>query len=149
MKRINVVQCQLVKEKTMTYDFKSIRKPSDGAKIIKAYIGNSDRENFVIACLDTKNNITAIHTVAIGGINSTSAHPREVFKVAILANSTSIIIAHNHPSGDPSPSREDIEYTKNIVSAGDILGIKVLDHIVIGDDEEYISFEERGILGDE
>lgn len=146
MKRINVVQCQLVKEKTMTYDFKNISTPLDGAKIIKAYIGNSDREHFVIACLDTRNNITAIHTVSIGTINETSVHPREVFKIAILANSASIIIAHNHPSGDTSPSEEDVEVTKRIVYAGKILGIEVLDHIVIGDDEEYTSFKESGLM---
>ena len=116
MKRINIVQCRLVKEKTISYDFKKISKPLDAVKIIKAYIGNSDRENFVIVCLDTRNNITAIHTVAIGTINETRVHPREIFKIAILANSNSIIIAHNHPSGDPSPSREDIEFTKNPVS---------------------------------
>ena len=146
MKRINVVKCQIVKEKTMAYDFKTISQPLDAARIIKAYIGNSDRENFVVACLDTKNNITAINTVSIGTINSASAHPREVFKIAILANSASIIIAHNHPSGDPSPGREDIELTKNIVDAGKILGIEVLDHVVIGYDEQYVSFKEIGLM---
>ena len=146
MKRINVVQCQLVREKTITYDFKNISKPSDGAKIIKAYIGNSDRENFIIACLDARNNITAIHTVSVGSINETRAHPREVFKIAILANSASIIIAHNHPSGDPSPSEEDVNVTRRITNAGKILGIEVLDHIVIGDDEQYFSFKENGLI---
>ena len=146
MKRINVVQCQIVKEKTMSYDFKTISKPVEGAKIIKAYIGNSDRENFVIACLDTRNNITAINTVSIGTINETIVHPREIFKIAILANSANIIIAHNHPSGNPSPSREDIEFTKKIVSAGKLLDIEVLDHIVVGDDEKYFSFKEGGLI---
>ena len=146
MKRINIVQCRLVKEKAMSYDFKNISNPEDGAKIIKAYIGNSDRENFVVACLDIRGNITALNTVSIGTINETSVHPREVFKVAILANSISIVIAHNHPSGDTSPSREDVEFTKRIVNAGKIIGIEVLDHIVIGDDEEYTSFKESGLM---
>ena len=130
----------------MSYDFKTISKPVEGAKIIKAYIGNSDRENFVIACLDTRNNITAINTVSIGTINETIVHPREIFKIAILANSANIIIAHNHPSGNPSPSREDIEFTKKIVSAWKLLDIEVLDHIVVGDDEKYFSFKEGGLI---
>lgn len=146
MKRINVVKCQIVKEKTMTYDFKTISKPADVAKIIKAFVGNSDRENLVVVCLDTKNNITAINTVSIGTINKTSAHPREIFKIAILSNSNCIIIAHNHPSGDPSPSRTDIEFTNNIVDAGEIVGIEVLDHIIVGDGEQYISFKKRGLI---
>ena len=146
MKRINVVQCQLVKEKTMTYDFKTISNPLDGAKVIKAYIGNSDRENFVVVCLDTKNNITAIHTVSTGTINETIVHPREVFKIAILANSASIIIAHNHPSGNPSPSEDDVKTTKKIFDAGEILGIEVLDHIVLGDEGQYVSLKESGLM---
>lgn len=146
MKRINIVKCQLVKEKTMAYAFKTISKPSDIARIIKAYIGNSDRENFVVVCMDNKNNVTAINTVSIGNINSTIAHPREIFKIAILANSAGIVIAHNHPSGNPSPSKKDIEYTKNIVEAGEILGIEVLDHVVVGDDEQYFSFEENDLM---
>lgn len=146
MKRINIVKCQLVKEKTMSYDYKKISSPEDGAKIIKAYIGNSDRENFIVACLDTRNNVTAIHTVSIGSINETIVYPREVFKIAILANSKAIILAHNHPAGDPSPSREDVNFTENIVKAGKILGIEVLDHIVVGDGEEYVSFKEKGLM---
>ena len=146
MKRINVVKCQIVKEKTMTYDFKTISNPTDAAKVVKAYIGNSDRENFVVICLDTKSNITAIHTVSIGNINSSIVHPREVFKVAILANSAAIIIAHNHPSGEPSPSEEDKKMTERIVNAGEILGIDIFDHIILGDDEKYVSFEENGLM---
>lgn len=147
MKRINIVKCQIVKEKTMAYEFKAISKPLDVARIIKSFIGNADRENFVLACLDVKNNITAIHTVSIGTIDSTIVTPREVFKVAILANSASIIIAHNHPSsGDILPSREDLEMTERIVDAGNILGITVLDNIITGDDEQYFSFKENDLI---
>ena len=146
MKRINIVKCQMVKEKSMAYDFKTISKPLDASKVVKAYIGNSDRENFVIVCLDTRNNITAIHTVSIGTINESSVHAREVFKIAILANSAYIIISHNHPSGDLTPSSADKKVTKYIVDAGNILGIQVLDHIIIGDEEEYLSFKESGLM---
>lgn len=147
MKRINIVKCQIVKEKTMTYDFKTISTPADAVGIIKAYIGNPDRENFVLACLDTRNNITAINTVSIGNLNSSITHPREIFKVAILANSASIIVAHNHPTGDPTPSQEDLRITKRIVDAGNILGIQVLDHIIVSDDgEQYVSLKEKGLM---
>lgn len=77
---------------------------------------------------------------------SSLVHPREVFKAAILANSDGIILSHNHPTGDPTPSREDMEVTKRLVEAGGIVGIEVIDHVVIGDNGKYVSFKERGIF---
>ena len=95
--------------------------------------------------LDTKNNITGIFTVSTGSLNASIVHPREVFKRAVLQNAASIIICHNHPSGDPTPSQEDINTTKRIYDAGKILGIELLDHIIIGDND-YISLKERGVF---
>ncbi len=92
--------------------------------------------------LNTKNNITGINVVSIGSLNSSLVHPREVFKAAILGNAAAIILAHNHPSGDPSPSPEDLEITRRLVEAGKILGIEVLDHVIIGD--RWESLKERG-----
>ena len=82
----------------------------------------------------------------MGNLSRTFAHPREVFKVAILQNAASIICAHNHPSGDPEPSPEDIELTKNLDLAGKVLGIKILDHIIIGHDGKYVSMKEREVI---
>lgn len=147
MKRINVVSCQVVKERTLSYDFKTVRSPRDCAEIISNFIGSADRENLVVACLDSKNNINALHTVSVGSLNASIVHPREVFKAAILANACSIIVGHNHPSGDTTPSQEDIQITKQLVEAGKILGIQVLDHVIIGDDGDYRSLKEENMGG--
>jgi len=82
--------------------------------------------------------------VSIGSLDASIVHPREVYKVAILANSSSIIVCHNHPSGDPTPSREDINVTKMLKEAGELLGIPVLDHIIVGSEGAYYSLKERG-----
>ena len=104
--------------------------------------GQADREHFIVLCLDTKHNITAVHTASIGSLNAAIVHPREVVKVAILATAAAVIVAHNHPSGDPTPSEEDIALTERLVSAGRILGIEVLDHLVLGD-QRFVSLRER------
>lgn len=146
MNRIEVVKVQVVREKIMYYEgSKCIRSPKDAADILREYIGNEDREHFVIMMLSTKNTINAIHTTSIGSLSSAIVHPREVFKAAVLANASSIVLGHNHPSGDPTPSPEDIEATKRLSNAGDLMGIDVLDHVIIGDGRFY-SLKERGLL---
>ena len=142
-KRVQVVRIQIVKERNVYYDSKAIKSPEDGYKILREFIGNADREMFIVACLNTKNETMNISVVHIGSLNASIVHPREVFKTAILSNAASIICAHNHPSGHPEPSREDIEVTKRLAEAGKILGIELLDHIVIGD-ERYYSLKEKG-----
>lgn len=146
LEKVNVVSIQLVKERSLAYGSKQINSPQDAALIAGDFIAGSDREHFVVMCLDTKNNVNALNTVSVGTLNSSLVHPREVFKAAILANSNAIILTHNHPSGDPSPSREDLEVTKRLVEAGKIMGIEVIDHVVVGEDGKYMSFKERGIL---
>jgi len=88
----------------------------------------------------------AVEVVSIGTLNSALVHPREVFKGAIINSANSIILAHNHPSGDPSPSNEDKEITNRLVEAGEIIGISVLDHIVIGSNDKFVSFKEQGLI---
>lgn len=145
MKRIAVVRVELVKEKNLLVDNKRITTPEAAYEILRKYLGNPDREHFVLMCLNTKNEVTHIHTVAIGTLNAAPIHPRELFKTAILANSAAIIIAHNHPSGDPTPSQQDIEITKRLDEAGEILGINILDHIICGS-ETFTSFKAKGLL---
>lgn len=106
-------------------------------KFVNKYLEGADREHLVLITLDIKNNITSISTVSIGSLNSSIVHLREVFKVAILSNSASIIMAHNHPSGDSTPSKEDINITHRIKECGKILGIELLDHLIIGDEKIY------------
>lgn len=146
MKRIQIVSIQMVKERNFVYEYKRVTSPHDIYQIMRDFIGNMDREVLVMAALDTKNNINALHTVSMGSLNASIVHPREVFKAAILANSASIVIAHNHPSGDPAPSSEDLNLTKRLVEAGKMLDIPVLDHIIVGDDGRYCSFKEKGII---
>ena len=142
-KRIQIVSVQMIREKSLYYDFKAIKSPYDAYKIFSNFIGNADRELFAVACLNTKNEVANLSVVHMGSLNASIVHPREVFKTAILSNSASIVCAHNHPSGHPEPSREDIEVTKRLVEAGRILGIELLDHIIIGEDK-YYSLKEEG-----
>ncbi len=103
------------------------------------------KEHFKIAILDTKNQILKIEDISVGTLNASIVHPRDVFKVAIKKNASSIILIHNHPSGDTTPSNEDISITNRLVECGSLMGIKVLDHIIIGDNA-YLSFKEKNLL---
>lgn len=144
---INVYKVKMVKEDTIKYGDTAMRSPDEVAQLARDVMGlhEAAEENFVIVCLNTKNKIAGIHTISIGSLNSSIVHPREVFKAALLNNASGIIMMHNHPSGDPEPSREDIETTQRLITAGTILGIKVVDHVVIGDGC-YISLKEQGII---
>lgn len=125
-----VYKVVLVREREEYYG--SAESDDAAAEILKAYFDGADREYFAAMLLDTKNNVVGISTISVGCLDRAIAHPREVFKPAILANAARIIIAHNHPSGDPTPSKEDITMTKQIAEAGEIIGIPVLDSIVVG-----------------
>lgn len=146
MQQIKVIELQQVRVGTLKGDFdKNINSPSCAAKILQEYLQNKDREHLVVLVLNTKNKVNAIHTVSIGSLSSAIVHPREVFKPAIIGNGAGIILGHNHPSGDVSPSKEDIDVTNRIFEASNILGIVLLDHIIIGDNQ-YFSFKEGGYL---
>lgn len=144
-KKVNIISLKLVRESSFLYPERSVKSSEDAYKLVKRFLVEADREYFLVACLDTKNQPTAINVCHIGSLNSSIVHPREVFKSAILSNSASVIVAHNHPSSDPTPSREDIEVTKRLVEAGKIIGIDVIDHIIVGD-ETYTSLKEKGYI---
>lgn len=146
-KRVDIVKLRalnLVKEGTINYLPRKISSPKDCVELFRTHIDDSDREVFVVVALDTKNQPTAIQTVSIGTLNASMVHPREVFKMAILSNAASIIVAHNHPSGDTKPSQEDINVTNRLSDAGNLLGVKLLDHLIIGENS-FTSFREKGI----
>lgn len=145
-KRVDIVKIKMVKESSILYAKRRINSPSDGVDIVKEFLQGEDREHFVAVYLNTKNEPTALHTVSVGTINASLIHPRELFKVAINANSAGILLFHNHPSGDPRPSQEDIRITRRLVEAGNIMGINVLDHCIIGDNGEFYSFKENGLI---
>ena len=121
------------------------RSPEDAAKIVREHLQGADREHFVGLYLNSANNLIGLHTISVGILNSSLVHPREVFKLAYMMNAASLIVSHNHPSGNSEPSSEDISMTKQLVEAGKILGIPLHDHIIITENNGYTSFAERGL----
>lgn len=103
----------------------------------------ADREEFLVLLLNAKNTLLGFHVVSVGSLTASIVHPREVFKIAILGNAAALILLHNHPSGDPTPSAEDLSITTRLRQVGEVVGIKVLDHIVIGENR-YVSFVDDG-----
>jgi DNA repair protein RadC len=145
-KRVQVVRVQMIKERTATFVTNRITNPRDAAVILADFLAGADREHLVVLCLDNKHKVNAINVVAVGILNAAPVHPREVFNPAILANAAAVILGHNHPSGDPTPSPEDGEIARRLVEAGRILGIELLDSLIIGDDGKFVSFKEQGLL---
>lgn len=146
-KSVAVINIQMIKERQLLYNGNKLTTPEQASEAFCALVGNPDRECFVTMMLDGKNRIIGLHMVSQGSLNQSIVHPRETFKAAILANAAAVILAHNHPSGDVSPSREDIEITRRLKEAGDLLGVRVLDHIIVDTDTgNSCSFTERGLL---
>jgi DNA repair protein RadC len=130
---IPIYRVSLVREGGMSCYNQQIRSAVDASMLLHTYLADVDREHFVVIMLNQKNKVIGMNTVSVGSLTASVVHPRETFKIAILANCASIIIGHNHPSGDPQPSREDRTLTARLVEAGKLLGISVLDHVIIGD----------------
>ena len=122
-----------------------IKSPSTAANLIAAHIGEEDQEHLITVLLDTKNRVQRVVTVYIGSVNASMVRVGEVFKAALKLNSPAIIIAHNHPSGDPTPSPEDTLVTRQIVDAGKLLDVDVLDHIIVATGGKFVSMRERGL----
>lgn len=138
---------QLVKEKAFRYNYeRKISTPGALVEFVQGLgIQYKAEEEFHMLTLDTKNNVTGGFTVSKGTVNASIVHPREVFKRALLHNASSIALVHNHPSGNPKPSEEDKQITKRLAEVGALIGIKVIDHIVLGE-ERYYSFRECGLI---
>ena len=144
-KYIPKIQISMVKEIYISKEsFKNSAEIAQ-SEIVEKELRHADREKFICLHLNVKNNIISYEVVSIGNLSSSLVHPREVFKGAILANAASVIFMHNHPSGDPQPSSEDKSVTGLLVKAGDILNIRVLDHIIIAG-KTYLSFIEQGLI---
>lgn len=123
---------------------KSLLTPTDVFALLKPKIAYLKKEHFVLVSFDTRNKVIGVDTVSVGTLNASLVHPREMFGIAIRRHAASVIIAHNHPSGDPDPSDEDIKVTAKLTEAGKLLGIQVLDHIVVAKDRFY-SFSEQNM----
>ena len=145
-KRIEIVSLKMIRENSIMYSNRTISTPSEAVNLLRYLLEECDREKMLVCCLNTKNEPTNISVVSVGSLNSSIVHPREVFKTAIISNSASIIIAHNHPSGNSKPSKEDMSITERIKQAGKIIGIQMIDHIIIGENGEYTSLKEEGII---
>lgn len=143
-----IIRLQVVRESAIDVTTR-IRSPGDMAALLAPRYADYDREVMVAVLLNTKNRVIAIDPVAIGTIDTTMIAIREMFKSAILCNAAAVIAVHNHPSGDPSPSPEDIAITRKLREAGELLDIELLDHLVLGEGSRYVSIREKhgGIWG--
>jgi DNA repair protein RadC len=122
-----------------------LKSPEDVAAEVRSQLKGKKKEHFLVLCLDTRNRLINRKLVSMGSLDTSIVHPREVFKEAVSSCAASVIFAHNHPSGDPEPSKEDIELTKRLAKAGEILGIDVLDHIIVCD-QGFVSLKARNLF---
>ncbi|MGG1400244.1 DNA repair protein RadC [Bacillus salipaludis] len=137
---------QEIKESSAPFEMSRIRCPEDAQELAASHIADEDREVLLVMMLNTKNQVVGLHRAHVGSLNASVVHPREVMKCAILNNAASIIVSHQHPSGDPTPSREDIDITKRLAEAGKILGIELLDHVIVTYTGNHVSLKEKGYL---
>ena len=144
-KRVDIVKIKMVKEHSVLYSARRIQSSSDADALVRQFLEELDREAMMVVALNAKSEPTCLQVISTGSLSSSIVHPREVFKVAILSNAYSILLAHNHPSGDTTPSQEDLNITKRIKNASEIMVIPILDHLIIGSNGCY-SFKENGEL---
>jgi DNA repair protein RadC len=149
-KSVSVYRVCLVKDATVSFGQSCVSNSHQAHALIQNLIltrGQPDREQFVVALLNAKNKIIGLNIVSVGVLSSAQVHPREVLKPAILANSSAMILCHNHPSNDLSPSTDDLEVTRKIIKAADIVGIQVHEHLIINlEDHRFFSFADEGII---
>lgn len=144
-KRITLCSLRLVRESSILYSARKVSTPTEAVSIFSEFLGDLDREAFMAIYLNTRNEPTCISMISQGTLNQSFVHPREVFKVGIVTNSASMIVAHNHPSGNATPSSQDIDVTRRLEEAGKLIGIEVLDSLIIGHNE-FTSLKEKGLL---
>ena len=137
-------EIRVVRERRPTYRSpRSVRDAKCVADAFSEHFAPLDREHFVALVLDGKNRILGFNVVSVGSLTAALVHPREVFKAAILSNAAALVLVHNHPSGDPTPSAEDRAITERLRQVGELVGIRVLDHVVIGDEGQFVSLAEQ------
>jgi DNA repair protein RadC len=122
-----------------------LKTPEDVVALVQSRLKNKKKEYFLALLLDTRNQLIKVAEVSVGSLDSSIVHPREVFKEAVVASAASAIFAHNHPSGDPRASDDDIRLTKRLAEAGEIMGIEILDHIILGD-KSFLSLKREGLF---
>ena len=123
--------CELTRRRYRGKQLPEIRSPDDVIRLVGRKLRKESREHFLVLLLNARHEVTGRETVSVGSLNASIVHPREVFRPAVLASAAATVLVHNHPSGDPEPSEEDLAITKRLVQAGDLLGISVLDHVIV------------------
>ena len=146
--RVSKFRVALVREGSIptTWD-KTVREPGDVARLMAPLLVDLDRETFWVVMLDGKNRVIGVNLVSVGSLTAALVHPREVAKALILSNSAAAVLVHQHPSGDPTPSAEDRTLTDRLCAVGDLVGIRILDHVILGHDGTFRSLAEEGVLG--
>lgn len=142
--KIDLVKLKVVRESVLEYDVR-VDRPETAAELIQKMIGDSDRENLVLVCLDMKNKPTSVQVISTGSLNASIVHPREVFKSVLLSNAACFIIGHNHPSGDLTPSPEDIDITERLIQVGEVIGVPMIDHVIVSDND-FLSMRKSGVV---
>lgn len=150
-KRVDIVsirqrKLEICKENSILYENRKISSPGNAAELLNHFLLDNDREQMVVISLNTKNEPINMSLVSIGSLNTAICHPREIFKISVKANANAIIIGHSHISGQIEPSDEDKQVTERLVKSGKVLGVPLLDHLIIGDENRYFSFKEEGLL---
>jgi DNA repair protein RadC len=145
------VTISLVRDSEFATGLPEVASPQSVAALMQTTCEALDREAFYVLLLNTRNQVIAVHPVSMGSLNSSIVHPRETFKAAIISGAAAIICVHNHPSGDPTPSREDIAITSRLKEVGELIGIPVFDHVVMGiaahgGSPSFLSFKEKGLM---
>jgi DNA repair protein RadC len=144
-KSIQRVRLKQVRDGRVKFKVDKITRPMEVYEAIRPFYRGADREILSVLCLDTQNGPTCFNVVSVGSLNTTRTRPADILKPAILSNALGIILLHNHPSGKLDPSSEDVEFTKNIVKACEMLGLELFDHIIVTD-RGFSSMRERGLL---
>ncbi|MFW7401926.1 JAB domain-containing protein [Vagococcus fluvialis] len=145
-KRVNIVSLELVRESSLLYGPRQCTSVEAAYELVSPFIKNKDREHFLVLGLNTKNEPTVIHIAHIGTANQSIAVPRDILKPVLLSNGNRMIVSHNHPSGDTTPSKQDKEFTKRLQEAGSLIGIELMDHLIVGPNDTYYSFKEAEFL---
>ena len=144
--QLQLVRVEIVREPASTYSGEGSISLATQVLPYLEQIRFADREQFACIHLNARSAPLGIEIVSVGSLSASLVHPREIFKAAIMNNAAAVILAHNHPTGDPSPSSQDLELTKRLCQAGEILGIEVLDHVIVTPRENFLSMKEAGIL---
>jgi DNA repair protein RadC len=140
-----VYVAELTKRRYRGKQLPEIRGPDDVARVVGPRLRKETREHFLVLLLNARHEVMGRETVSVGSLNASIVHPREVFRPAVVGSAAAVVLVHNHPSGDPEPSEEDLSITKRLVEAGELLGISVLDHVIVAS-RGVVSLRARQLL---